>query len=62
MINFKISRSDLVEDDTDIERISNLIKLHFSNNTSISVDLKYPFFLIVKEIKDDFIMKNGTIY
>ena len=52
MINFKISRSDLVEDDTDIERISNLIKLHFSNNTSISVDLKYPFFLIVKEIKD----------
>ena len=55
IINFKISRSDLIEDDTDIERISNLISLHFSNNTSITVDLKYPFFLIVKEIKDDFI-------
>ena len=55
MTNFKISKSDAIEDDIDIERISNLIRINFSNNTSISVDLKYPFFLIIKEIKDDFL-------
>ena len=57
IINFKISKSDLVEDDSDIERISNLIILKFSNNQEITVDLKYPFFLIIKEIKDDYIDK-----
>ena len=59
-INFKISKSDLIEDDIDIERITNLVILKFSNNHTISVDLKYPFFLLIKEIKDDFItqLKN----
>ena len=60
MINFKISKSDSLEDDIDIERITNLIRLNFSNNTSISVDLKYPFFLIIKEIKDDFLNQLKT--
>ena len=55
IMNFKIGKSDLVEDDTDIERISHLVILNFSNNASITVDLKYPFFLIVKEIKEGFI-------
>ena len=60
MVNFKISKSDAIEDDIDIERISNLIRINFSNNTSISVDLKYPFFLIIKEIKDDFLTQLKT--
>ena len=55
IMNFKIGKSDLVEEDTDIERISHLVILNFSNNTSITVDLQYPLFLIVKEIKDGFI-------
>ena len=55
IMNFKISKSDYVEDDNDIERISNLVSLTFSNNISITVDLKYPFFLIIKEIKAGFI-------
>ena len=57
LINFKISKSNSIEIDKNIERISNLIRLNFSNNTSISVDLKYPLLLIIKEIKNDFLDK-----
>ena len=53
IMNFKVSKSS--EEDLNISRISNLITLNFSNSTSITVDLKYPNFLIIKEIKDDFI-------
>ena len=51
ILNFRIS--NISEDESN--RISNLISLSFSNNTSITVDLKYPNFLIVNEIKDDYI-------
>lgn len=44
IMNFKIGKSDLVEDDIDIERISHLVILNFSNNASITVDLKISIF------------------
>ena len=55
IMNFKISKNDYITDNIDVERISNLVSLNFSNNTSISVDLKYPLFLIIKEVKDGYL-------
>ena len=55
IMNFRISLSNLIEENPDIERISNLVNINFSNNTSIAVDLRYPFFLQIKDIKDGYI-------
>ena len=53
-LNFKISNYHS-ETNTEKNRISNLIKIYFSNKTSLSVDLQYPFLLIVKEVRKGFI-------
>ena len=37
------------------DQISNLVIINFSNGYKISFDLKYPYFLIVKQIQDTFI-------
>ena len=55
ILNFKISKNNIFEDSTELKRLSNLVNINFSNNTSISVDLEYPFFLVLKEVKDGFI-------
>ena len=51
-INFKLS---ICPDDKNItkNKVSNLIKLFFSNKKELSIDLKYPCFLIVKELRND---------
>ena len=54
ILNFKISNY-IPEDNPDKNRISNLVKIYFSNKKTLSVDLMYPFFLIVKEIRKEFI-------
>ena len=54
ILNFKISNY-IAEDNPDKNRISNLVKIYFSNKKTLSVDLMYPFFLIVKEIRKEFI-------
>ena len=56
IINFKISNSSLNKDDIDSdEQIVTLMKIEFSNGQSFSLDLKYPMFLIAKEIHSNFI-------
>ena len=54
-LNFKISNYYVDEKNQDKNRISNLVKIYFSNKKSLSVDLQYPFLLIVKEIRKEFI-------
>ena len=55
IINFKISNSSLNKEDTGDEQIVTLMKINFSNGQSFSLDLKYPMFLIAKEIHSNFI-------
>ena len=54
-INFKIGNYQVNEKNPENNRISNLIKLYFGNQKSISIDLQYPFLLIVKEIRKEYI-------
>ena len=54
-LNFKISNYHMDEKNPEKNRISNLVKLYFSNKKSLSVDLQYPFLLIVKEIRKEYI-------
>ena len=54
-INFKISNYQIDAKNPDNNRISNLIKIYFANKKTISVDLQYPFLLIVKEIRKEYI-------
>ena len=54
-INFKISNYQIDVNNPDNNRISNLIKIYFANKKTISVDLQYPFLLIVKEIRKEYI-------
>ena len=54
-LNFKISNYHIDEKNPEKNRISNLVKLYFSNKKSLSVDLQYPFCLIVKEIRKEYI-------
>ena len=54
-INFKISNYQINEKKPENNRISNLIKIYFANKKSISIDLQYPFLLIVKEIRKEYI-------
>ena len=55
IINFKICNSALNKEDAGDDQIVSLMKLDFSNGQSFSLDLKYPMFLIAKEIHSDFI-------
>ena len=52
IINFKIGKMDNIQNN---KIISNLIKINFINGHSINIDLEYPMFLIVKEIKNSFL-------
>ena len=54
-LNFKISNYQMDENNQEKIRTSNLVKIYFSNKKSLSVDLKYPFLLIVKEIRKEYI-------
>ena len=50
-VNFKLN---IYEDkNPNKNRVSNLIKIYFSNKKELSVDLKYPCSLIIKEIRND---------
>ena len=55
IINFKVSNSDLNQEDNGEEKIVSLMSINFSNDISFSFDLKYPMFLIAKEIHSKFI-------
>ena len=54
-INFKISNYQIDTKNPDNNRISNLIKIYFANKKTLSIDLQYPFLLIVKEIRKEYI-------
>ena len=50
-VNFKLN---IYEDkNPNKNRVSNLIKIFFSNKKELSIDLKYPCSLIIKEIRND---------
>lgn len=55
IINFKVSNSDLSQEDNGEEKVVSLMSINFSNGISFSFDLKYPMFLIAKEIHSKFI-------
>ena len=55
ILNFKVSNYIGNEKDPEKNRLSSLITLFFSNKKSLSIDLQYPYLLIVKEIRKDFI-------
>ena len=48
-INFKIS----VQEEIKKNNVSNLIKLYFSNNSELSIDLKYPCSIICEQIRKE---------
>ena len=54
LINFKISKSYIKEEDKHIKRISNLVNFNFINDINISIDLEYPNHLIIKDIEQNF--------
>ena len=54
-LNFKISQYHMNTKNPDKNRVANLVKFYFSNKKSLSVDLQYPFQLIVKEIRNEYI-------
>ena len=54
-LNFKISNYQSNESAQENNRISNLVEIFFDNKNSISIDLQYPLFLIVKKIRKEFI-------
>ena len=51
-LNFKISNCDPEQKNN---RLSNLVKIYFSNQKSLSFDLLYPYFIIVKEVGKEFL-------
>ena len=51
-INFKLSICQ-DEKNPSKNKVSNLVKLTFSNKKELSIDLKYPFSLIIKEIRKE---------
>ena len=55
IMNFKIGILSSVNEKSENEIISNLLKIEFLNGYEISIDLKYPIFLIVKKIRDNYI-------
>ena len=54
-LNFKISNYQINETNPDSNRIASLMKIYFGNKKSLSFDLQYPFLLIVKEIRKEYI-------
>ena len=59
MMNFKMSNIANRED-SENDSIVTLMKITFSNGQSFTLDLKYPMFLIVKEIHNNFIKTLPT--
>ena len=59
MMNFKMS-SIANKEDSETDNIVTLMKITFSNGQSFTLDLKYPMFLIVKEIHNNFIKTLPT--
>ena len=55
IISFKVSNSDLDQEVSGEEKTVSLMSINFSNGQSFSFDLKYPYFLIAKEIHSKFI-------
>ena len=55
IMNFKIGVCKSADEDPNSGQISNLVTLNFSHGQNIQFDLKYPFFFIVKKIRDSFI-------
>ena len=55
ILNFKIGKSTISEENVEKGTISNLISINFSNGYTLDFDLKYPSCLIVKEIQENFI-------
>ena len=55
IMNFKICNSAINKEDVGDDQIVTLMKLDLSNGQSFSLDLKYPMFLIAKEIHTNFI-------
>ena len=56
MINFKLSKCG-IKNMNILQRSSNLIKIIFSNNASITVCYEYPCFITVKEIGKQYIKR-----
>ena len=54
-LNFKISNYHMDMNHPEKNRVANLVKFYFSNKKQLSVDLQYPFQLIVKEIRNEYI-------
>ena len=54
-LNFRISSYDGDMKNPEKNRIASLVKIFFTNQKSISIDLQYPFQLIVKEIRKEYI-------
>ena len=59
MMNFKMSNIANREE-SEIDNIVTLMKITFSNGQSFTLELKYPMFLIVKEIHNNFIKTLPT--
>ena len=54
-LNFKISQYHADVKNPEKNRVANLVKFYFSNKKSLSIDLQYPFQLVVKEIRNEYI-------
>ena len=54
LLNFKIGICDILDDDEENIRLSNIVSINFSNSTNINIDLKYPNHLIIKDLNKDF--------
>ena len=54
LINFKIAKCDIKKGDKKNKRKSNLVNIIFDNDINISIDLKYPDILVIKDVEQDF--------
>ena len=53
LLNFKIGISDVSDNDKE-KRISNLIVINFGDDNKLSIDLEYPFYIIIKDLNQDY--------
>ena len=54
IMNFKIGESTISKENPENLPTAKLLKIDFSNGKSFTLELKYPFYLIFKESKNDF--------
>ena len=58
IINFKILKSKIMKENPEVLGKCNLIKIYFKDdNKVLDIQLKYPFFVIIKEQKNEYIAK-----